>query len=119
MKHAWLLLLVAAAPAGAEPPPGHPTPEQAAPWLGLPPAGPAAELSQQGVVLEAIDANQYTYIEVLQGERSRWIAAPRVAVEKGTVIRFDAGRVMTNFYSRKLRRTFETVLFVNRAVPAD
>ncbi|HEX9180015.1 MAG TPA: hypothetical protein VF859_06455 [Burkholderiales bacterium] len=119
MKRALLLLLIAATPALSQPPPGHPTPEQAAPYLGLPPAGPAAELSERGVVLEAIDANQYTYIEVLQGERSRWIAAPRVALAKGAVIRFDEGRMMTNFYSRKLRRTFETLMFVNRVVPVE
>lgn len=82
--------------------------------LGLPPERPAAELAREGKVLEAIDANQYTYLEVLEGERSRWIAAPRLSVARGATIRFDDGVVMTNFYSRKLKRTFETLMFVNR-----
>lgn len=113
---ALLALLAGAAPSWGAPPPGHPTPAEAAPLLGLPPQQPEAELSREGTVLEAIDANQYTYLEVLEGERSRWIAAPRLAVAKGAVIRFDNGIVMSNFYSRKLQRTFETLMFVNRVV---
>jgi hypothetical protein len=112
-----LLLALAAGSVLAEPPPGHPDPEQSRRYLGLPAPRPAGELPYEGVVLQATEANQYTYIEVQEGELSRWIAAPKIALAPGTRIRYDEGRLMTNFFSRKLRRTFETLTFVGRVEP--
>lgn len=112
-----LLALLATGLAAAEPPPGHPTPEQSGRYLGLPAARPAAELPHEGIVVQAADANQYTYIEVQEGDTSRWIAAPRTVLATGMRIRYDDGRLMTNFYSRMLRRTFETLTFVGRVEP--
>lgn len=112
----FLAVVAVASAALAAPPPGHPTPGQAGALLGLPEPKPAAELPHEGIVLQAIDSNQFTYIEVQEGETSRWIAAPRVTIPAGTTIRFDDGRLMTNFYSRKLKRTFETLMFVGTVV---
>lgn len=105
-------VLSAAAGAWAEPPPGHPTPGQAGALLGVPQDQSSSALPYRGTVLTAIDSNQYTYIEVLEGERSRWIAAPRIAVVPGATIRFGDGRLMSNFFSRKHQRLFETLTFV-------
>ncbi len=112
-------LVTVAAPGWSAPPPGHPTPSRAAPVAGLLPAGEASRLAHEGTVLDAIDADQYTYLEVLEGGRSRWIAAPRLSVSKGATIRFHDGIVMSNFYSRKLQRRFETLMFVNRVAVTD
>lgn len=106
------LAVALAAGARAEPPPGHPTPGQAGRLLGLPGAPAAAALPYTATVLTAIDANQYTYLEVLEEGRSRWIAAPRIAARPGATVRFGDGRLMTGFYSRKLGRLFETLTFV-------
>lgn len=111
------------APVSAEPPPGHPSAEQAGRLLGLPPARPPGELPYAGTVLKAMDSNAFTYIEVREataaGATSRWIAAPRIAVAPGARIGYDDGRLMTGFHSRKLDITFESITFVNRVAILD
>lgn len=103
----------------AAPPPGHPTPANAAEMMKLPANTPDAELTQKGKVLSSIDANEYTYIEVKQGKETLWIAAPLVAVKKDAIVRFEDGAVMTNFRSKLLNRTFPSVMFVSRVVITD
>jgi hypothetical protein len=84
------------------------------PHAGMSLSGSAsAELTQQGVVLTAIDVPQYTYIEVRQGKDSHWLATTTVAVKKGDVIRFGDGMMMSNFYSKSLKRTFDKIAFVS------
>ena len=96
----------------AAPPPGHPSPEQARDML-MPDKPPApSELPNQGKVLTAIDANDFTYIEVEHRGAREWIAAPKMAVKPGSMIRYEEGSIMTNFYSKLLQRTFATVMFV-------
>lgn len=114
-----LTTLTAAAFSHAAPPPGHPSPAAAAGMMGLPANTPDEELTLSGKVLNAIDANEYTYIEVEQGKETLWVAAPTVAVQKDAVIRFEDGAVMTDFRSKLLNRTFPAVMFVNRVVVTD
>lgn len=76
-------------------------------------------MSQKGKVLSAINAGQYTYIEVSQGKKTMWLAASAVAVKKGDVIHFDDGMIMTNFHSKTLNRSFPAIRFVNRVVVAN
>lgn len=102
--------------AHAAPPPGHPSPADAAQMMKMAPDVSDAELTQKGKVLSAITANEYTYIEVAQGKNTLWLAAPTVAVKKDNVVRFEDGAVMTNFRSKLLNRTFPSVMFVNRVV---
>jgi len=103
-----LLALTLAAPAWAEPPPGHPSPATAGDILNVPEAGAA----HTGVVQRAMDSNAYTYIEVQDGQASRWLAAPRTPLSPGQTIRYGDGAVMTNFMSRKMRITFPSIMFV-------
>jgi len=77
---------------------------------------PVVQLTQQATVLSMISVPEYTYIEAAQGKKTMWLAAPSVAVKKGDVIRFDDGMVMNNFYSKTLKRTFPSIVFVNHAV---
>jgi hypothetical protein len=100
----------------AAPPPGHPSPANAAEMMKLPVDTPDEELTQKGKVISSIDANEYTYIEVAQGKQTLWIAAPTIAVKKEALIRFEDGAVMTNFRSKLLNRTFPAVMFVSRVV---
>lgn len=102
----------------AAPPTGHPTPAAAASMMGMPPAA-EVELSQKGKVVSTIDANEYTYIEVSQGQQTTWLAAQKLPLKKGDTIRFDSGSVMTNFYSKLLKRSFPSVTFVNRVVVSN
>ncbi len=107
-----LLALCFATAAMAAAPPGHPSPAQAADLL-MPDKPPApAELPNQGKVLSTIDANDFTYIEVERAGAVEWIAASKMALKPGSTIRYEEGSVMTNFYSKLLKRTFSSVMFV-------
>jgi len=107
-----LLACFAMGPVLAAPPPGHPSPAQAMDLL-MPEKPPApSELPNQGKVLSSIDANDFTYIEVDRAGSIEWIAAPKMAIKPGNTIRYEAGSVMTDFYSKLLKRSFPRVIFV-------
>ncbi len=118
----WTLLLLAISQglAIAAPPPGHPSPAQAREML-MPDKPPMpAELPNRGKVLSSMDANEFTYIEVARGDGGReWIAAPKMALKAGSTIRYEDGSVMTNFYSKLLKRTFPSVMFVGQVSVVD
>lgn len=117
MKTIYTLLALAALTASAitqaGPPPGHPSPTTAADMMQLPKNTPEAQLPYKGTVVSTIDANEYTYIEVATGKETAWLAAPRIALKKGSVIRYEDGATMSNFRSKLLNRTFPSVTFVN------
>lgn len=81
-------------------------------------ASPTGNLSQAAKVLSTINVPSYTYIEASQGNKTIWLAAATVALKKGDTIRFDDGMVMTNFYSKGLKRNFPSIVFVNKVVVA-
>lgn len=97
----------AAPPAANNPHAGMPMPSAAA---------PEAKLSQKAKVRSTIEVPQYTYLEVTQNKKTLWLAASKVTVKKGDMIRFDDGMEMTNFHSKSLNRTFPSILFVQRVV---
>lgn len=99
--------------------PGHPTPADAGRMMGLPGPAAASALPNKGEVLQAIDANLYTYVEVRDRGAARWLAAPKTDMRPGAVVRFDEGLVMTNFYSKALQRTFPSILFVTNIAVVD
>ena len=73
------------------------------------------QMPRSGKVLSSIDASIYTYIELTKNGKNIWIAAPTVKVKKGDTVRFSEGAVMSNFFSKSLNRTFESVIFVGKA----
>jgi len=104
----------AATPSGAMPA-GHPPMD-----LGkMTQAAPAVSLTQKAQVLSTIDVPQYTYIEVLQDNKNRWLAATTVALKKGDTVQFNDGTTMVNFNSKTLNRTFPNITFVDRVVVAN
>ena len=111
-KHA-LFLAALALPALAAPPPGHPSVERAGEILHLP-TDDAAELPLSGIVVSSLDANNYTYVEVEQQGQRRWLAAPLTRLTPGQVVRYDEGTQVFDWYSRKLRRTFQHLTFIKR-----
>ncbi len=117
MAHlALTLLLGIATPALAEPPKGHPTPTQARDMLLSKKSHTAAELINEGTVLEVIHANEFTYMEVNRIDGRKWVAAQKMEIPLGTHIRYEDGAVMQNFYSKLLKRTFPSVMFVDHVV---
>jgi len=75
--------------------------------------------TEKGTVVSVLDIPQFTYIEVSQNGKIRWLAAKTVAVKKGNSIKFDTGSTMDNFNSKTLNRTFASMTFVNRVTVTD
>ncbi len=86
----------------------------AAPPAQVAMAAAADAMPYQGKVLSTIDTGQYTYIEVQQDKKTLWLAAPSVALKKGSLIRFEDGAEMVNFHSNTLKRTFPAIRFIGR-----
>ena len=100
-----LLSLVAfAGTAIAEPQPNAPARQPAAP----------SQFTNQGKVLDVIDASIYTYIQVTSDKSPVWLAASKTKVAKGDTIRYPNGAPMANFYSKSLNRTFDTIIFLDK-----
>ena len=118
----WILLSLAivACAAVAAPPPGHPSPAEASEML-MPDKPPApGDLPNRGKILGSIDANDFTYVEVAREDGGKeWIAAPKLALKVGSAIRYEEGSVMTDFYSKLLKRTFPRLMFVGHVAVED
>jgi len=65
-----------------------------------------------GIVVEMIAVEGYTYVEIESGDESTWIAAPGFKVEKGDRVLASKGIRMLDFTSRVLGRTFPVIWFV-------
>jgi hypothetical protein len=81
-------------------------------------SAPAPQVvGRSGVVLETMDAADYTYVRVdLDGEEL-WAAAPRVEVEVGDRVTIPPGAPMQDFHSASMDRTFELIYFVGQIIP--
>ncbi|OFZ65971.1 MAG: hypothetical protein A2V79_03430 [Betaproteobacteria bacterium RBG_16_56_24] len=99
-----LSLFALAGTAIAEPQPGAPSGNPAA----------ASQYPNQGKVLETMDASIYTYIQVSTDKAPVWLAVSKIKVAKGDTIRYPSGAPMTNFHSKSLNRTFETIIFLDK-----
>lgn len=110
----FILLIGLAGYAAAELPAGHPTVKDAMAASGSSPAEGSVPLPNEGTVVSTIHSSGYTYIEVKQGENNIWLAAPKVDLQNGALIRYGKGISMVNFYSNGLKREFPEVFFIDR-----
>lgn len=110
-----LVVGLSAAPSFAAPPTGHPSVADAAKLLYIPQG--EQQLPFHGRVLESFASNSYSYVRVLEGGKERWFAAPLVDLQPGMKVGYGQGTVMTNFYSRKWKRTFPEITFLNQITP--
>jgi len=69
----------------------------------------AKELS--GKVVETMDAGGYTYINLEKDGKQTWAAVPTMKVTVGEEMKLQPGAAMTNFTSKSLNKTFESVVF--------
>tara|TARA_R110002073_G_scaffold301404_5_gene468835 strand:+ start:182 stop:463 length:282 start_codon:yes stop_codon:yes gene_type:complete len=69
--------------------------------------------NDEGVVVSTINTTGYTYMELKNGDKRFWIAAPTTQVKVGDHIRFVESMVMNNFSSKTLNRTFNRIIFVS------
>ena len=72
----------------------------------------AALPANEGIVVSSIDTAGYTYIELANGGKTFWIAAPLTKVKNGDHLRFVESMSMHNFTSKTLNRTFDRLIFV-------
>jgi len=75
-------------------------------------ASETAAGTYKGVVEEVLQAGEYTYLQVDENGKKKWLAVPGMEAAKGDVYYYAEGLVMTNFGSKELGRTFEEVTFL-------
>ena len=63
-------------------------------------------------VEEVIQTSNYTYLKVSDNGAENWIAVNRQEAAVGEVYYYDQALEMKNFNSKELKRTFETIYFV-------
>lgn len=69
------------------------------------------EPSLSGKVVETMNAGGYTYVLLAKNGKKTWIAVPQMKVSVGQQMAFQPGQEMTNFTSKTLNRTFESIIF--------
>jgi len=68
--------------------------------------------SHRVIVKEIINATAYTYLLVTEEKKEYWIAIPRAEVKVGKTYEYEGGMEMKKFESKDLKRTFDSVFFV-------
>lgn len=66
------------------------------------------------IVQEVLQANEYTYLRVLENEKELWLALPSIEAKVGETYYYERGMEMKDFSSKDLNRKFESVLFLER-----
>jgi hypothetical protein len=64
-----------------------------------------------GKVIETMDSGGYTYVCLEKDGKKTWLAVPQMKVVKGSEMSFQPGVEMSNFKSKTLNRTFESIIF--------
>ena len=83
--------------------------------------GVSAALGQAvvaGKVAETMDSGGYTYVRLVQGKDSAWVAMPPQKVKIGDQLSLAGGMAMNNFKSKSLKRTFKKIIFSEGPVAA-
>lgn len=65
-------------------------------------------------VEEVIQSSNYTYLRVSEDSKETWIAISKQEVEKGKSYYYEPNIEMTDFVSKELKRTFPTIIFVDK-----
>ncbi len=73
-----------------------------------------AKLPNKGIAKKIFQTDTYTYIKVAMKGGTAWIATPTIELDVNTKIRFSEGSLMSDFYSKSLKRTFPTLFLVNQ-----
>jgi hypothetical protein len=77
-------------------------------------SGPRYDASTRitGVVLEALESPNNSYLHIDTGAEEFWVATPRIEVSAGETISMPEGARMIDFYSTPLDRRFDSLVFV-------
>lgn len=69
-----------------------------------------------GKVVQRMDVNNYTYVQIDTGEQTHWVAGPKTPLQKGAMIAIEANLPFRDFESKALGKTFKTIYFVNHFI---
>ena len=69
-----------------------------------------------GKVVETMDVENYTYVQINNGEQSYWAAGPKTSLKKGAMIAIETQMPFTDFESKALNKKFKTIYFVNHFI---
>lgn len=69
-----------------------------------------------GKVVETMDVDNYTYVQIDTGEKKYWAAGPKTSLKKGAMIAFDTQMPFTDFESKALNKKFKVIYFVSSFV---
>ena len=78
-------------------------------------ATPAAA-GNSGTVVQTMNSGGYTYALLDEDGTQNWFAMPETEIKVGEEIALAPGAPMSNFNSRTLNRTFETIYFTSGVV---
>jgi len=70
-----------------------------------------AQIPLAGKIIETMDGGNYTFMNIEHNGRTTWVATSRMNVMIGQDISLKPGMTMTNFESKTLNRTFESIIF--------
>jgi hypothetical protein len=71
-----------------------------------------------GKVVETMNSGGYTYICLENDGKKVWAAVPTMQVSVGQELILQPGQAMSNFKSKSLNRSFDSVIFSGGALPA-
>jgi len=63
---------------------------------------------------EVIQTSNYTYIRISEKGNESWIAVTKQEVKEGNSYYYEPGVEMNNFVSKELKRTFPSIVFVDK-----
>lgn len=75
-------------------------------------ATPGAPEMHAVVAKDVIQTSGYTYLLLKEGDKENWAAVSRFEAEKGKTYYYNQSMEMSNFKSKELNRTFESILFI-------
>jgi len=70
-----------------------------------------------GEIVETMNSGGYTYVLIDTGPEKVWAASTETSVKAGQRVSVPAGRMMTDFSSKTLNRTFDRIYFVDGIYP--
>jgi len=107
MRHASILVLLAALMPGCDKKPAAPPAPAPAPVPAANPAAPAVS----GKLLERLDAASYSYLRIQTAQGEVWAAVPQAKLEKGAEVNVVNAMPMGAFESKTLNKKFDNIYF--------
>jgi len=69
--------------------------------------------AKQGKVIESLQADDFSYLQVEYNSSKVWIAGIKTNVKQGDTVNYVENVHMDNFFSKTLNRTFKQIVFVS------